>query len=70
MVEKNQDFNIPCGTAVTEFERDCHALTTTAMSASVGAHHPNIWVFLDVLKKDQTTIKRYYYGINIVANYV
>ena len=24
------------------------------MSASVGAYHPNIWVFLDVLKKEQS----------------
>ena len=36
VVGENQDSNIPCGTAMTELERDCHALTTTARGGTAG----------------------------------
>ena len=36
VVGENQDFSIPCGTAMTELERDCHALTTTARGGTAG----------------------------------
>ena len=36
VVGENQDSNIPCRTAMTELERDCHALTTTARGGTAG----------------------------------